>query len=114
MHIEELQKLVIKFRDDRNWKQFHNPKDCAISLSLEAAEFLEHFQWKNEQEIKDHLTRNKEEVADEMADILYWLLLISNDLKINLDTSLVKKLNKNAAKYPIEKASGTHRKYTEL
>lgn len=112
--LQTLQQLVVKFRDDRDWKQFHNPKDMAISLSLEASEFLEHFQWKNAEEIAEHITKNKADVSDELADVLYWVLLVANDLEINLEDAFVKKLNKNAAKYPIYKAKGTHKKYTEL
>jgi dCTP diphosphatase len=111
--LQTLQQLVVKFRDDRDWKQFHNPKDMAISMSLEASEFLEHFQWKNSSEIAEHVKKNKDDVSDELADVMYWVLLIANDLNINLEESFVKKLNKNAAKYPIEKAKSNHKKYTE-
>lgn len=111
--VKNLQKLVVKFRDDRDWKQFHNPKDMAISLSLEASEFLEHFQWKNTDEIAEHISKNKDDVSDELADVLYWVLLAANDLNIDLEDAFVKKLNKNAAKYPVDKAKGNHKKYTE-
>ena len=114
MDIDELQELVVKFRDDRNWKQFHNPKDLAISLSLEASELLEHFQWKNPDEIESHLFANKEDVSDELADVLYWVLLIANDLDIDLRSSLKNKIVKNDKKYPIDKAINSHKKYTEL
>lgn len=112
--LNELQDLIIKFRDDRDWKQFHNPKDLAISLVLESTEFLEHFQWKNEKEIKEHLKNRKEDVSEELADVLYWVLLIAYDLNIDLDRALVKKMAKNQAKYPVEKSRGKHTKYTEL
>ncbi len=112
--LEKLRQLVEAFRDERDWKQFHNPKDMAISLTLEAAEFLEHFQWKNEQEIATHLERNKEQVEDELADVLYWVLLISADLEIDLGKALESKLAKSAIKYPVEKAKGRHTKYTDL
>jgi NTP pyrophosphatase (non-canonical NTP hydrolase) len=69
--IEELQQLVTELRDARDWKQFHNAKDMAISLVPEASEFLEHFQWKSQPEVEIHLADNKEEVADELADVLY-------------------------------------------
>ena len=65
------------------WKQFHNPKDLAISMLLESAEVLEHFQWKNSEEMEEHLKKN-DEVADELADVFYWILLMSYDLKIDL------------------------------
>ena len=112
--LDDLRKRVVDFRDARDWKQFHNPKDMAISLALEAAEFLEHFQWKNENEISQHLGKRKEEVEDELADVLYWVLLIANDLDVDLKKAFIKKLEKSAAKYPVEKSKGKHTKYTEL
>lgn len=89
-------------------------QNMAISLSLEASEFLEHFQWKNEAEIDAHLKKRRDEVEDELADVLYWVLLIANDLDIDLGKAFVKKLEKSGAKYPVEKAKGKHTKYTEL
>jgi dCTP diphosphatase len=112
--LNKLQKMIVEFRDDRDWKQFHNPKDMAISLSLEASELLEHFQWKNPEEIKSYLEKNKTDVADELADVLYWVLLIANDLKIDLEKAEIKKMKKNTSKYPVDKAKGNHIKYTEL
>ncbi len=112
--LDKLQELIIEFRDERDWKQFHNPKDSAISLILEAAEFLEHFQWKNEEEIKQHLRERGEDVADELADVLYWVLLIAYDLNIDLENAAESKMVKNRLKYPVEKTKGKHTKYTEL
>lgn len=112
--IQRLTEEIIVFRDRRDWKQFHNPKDLALSLVLEATEVLEHFQWKNKEEIEKHLVDKKEDVADELADVLYWVLLMSHDFDIDVIKSLEKKLEKNAAKYPEDKAKGTHKKYTEL
>lgn len=112
--IQELQKLVIKFRDKRDWKQFHNPKDSAISLSLEAAELLEHFQWKNEKEVDKYLKIRKNEVGDELSDVLFWVLLISHDLELDIVNSFIKKLEKNKLKYPIGKSKGKHTKYNKL
>jgi NTP pyrophosphatase (non-canonical NTP hydrolase) len=112
--VEDLAKRIIDFRNARNWKQFHNPKDLALSLVLEATEVMEHFQWKNAKEMEEHLKNNKGEVADEMADTLYWLLLMSYDFDIDLLDALDKKLNKIEAKYPIEKAKGKHTKYNKL
>lgn len=112
--LEKLQDMIVKFNNERDWKQFHNPKDLAISLVLESTEFLEHFQWKNEQEIKVHLKNKKSDVSEELADVPYWVLLIAHDLDIQLDEALLKKMTKNRAKYPIEKARGKHTKYTEL
>lgn len=113
-NFDKLTEEIVKFRDERNWKQFHNPKDCAISLSLEAAEVLEHFQWKNDNEVSEYLKDHKEHIADEIADVLYWVLLMSHDLDINLLEASERKLEKNKLKYPIEKAKGNHLKYSDL
>lgn len=112
--IAELTSRIIEFRDARNWKQFHNPKDLSISLVLEATEVLEHFQWKNMEEMEKHVEGAKEEIGDELADTLYWLLLISHDLKIDILAALDRKMKKNEEKYPINKAKGNHIKYTEF
>ncbi len=113
-NVNELQKLVTEFRDARDWKQFHNPKDMAISLVLEASEFLEHYQWKSEEEINKHMLENKSQLADELADVMYWVLLLANDLNIDLTKQFKSKLEENAVKYPVNKAKGNHKKYTEL
>lgn len=105
---------ILKFRDERDWKQFHNPKDLAISLTLEASEVLEHFQWKSPEEIKRHIEKNKADIGEELADVLYWVLLLSNDLDIDIVESFQKKMEQNKAKYPIDKAKGSHAKYNEL
>ena len=112
--INNLAKIVIDFRDARDWKQFHNPKDSAISLCLEASEVLEHFQWKNAEEMEVHIKKNKKEVAKELADVLYWVLLMSNDLNIDLEKAFVLKMKENNKKYPVKKAKGKHSKYIEL
>lgn len=112
--ISNLTKRIIDFRDARDWKQFHNPKDVALSLSLEAAEVLEHFQWKNGDELREYLETHKEHLGDELADVLYWILLMSHDLDIDITQALNKKMDKNEEKYAVEKAKGNHKKYTEL
>lgn len=112
--IKNLTKRIIDFRDARDWKQFHNPKDVALSLSLEAAEVLEHFQWKNGQELDEYVQTHKEHIGEELADVLYWVLLMSNDLDIDIAEALSKKMDQNAEKYSVEKAKGNHKKYTEL
>lgn len=114
LDIKSLTKRIIDFRDARDWKQFHNPKDVALSLVLEAGEVMEHFQWKNDKEIKEHLKKEKGEVAEELADVLYWVLLLSHDLDIDILKALKIKLEKNEKKYPVEKAKGNAKKYTEL
>ena len=112
--IKRLTKNLIEFRDERDWEQFHNPKDVALSLVLEAAEVIEHFQWKNQQELEKYIKKHKTEIGEELADVLYWVLLLSHDLKIDITDALEKKLKKNEEKYPIEKSKGKHTKYNEL
>ena len=113
-NLKDLQKMVIAFRDARNWKQFHNPKDVSLSLVLEATEVMEHFQWKNGEEMKEHIKKNKVEIGEELADVLYWVLLMAHDLNINLSEAVMDKLQKNNKKYPIEKSKGKHNKYNKL
>jgi dCTP diphosphatase len=112
--LAELQTIIRKFCDDRNWDQFHNPKDLSISLSLEAAELLEHFQWKTEAEIKDYLVSHKPEVAEELADVFYWVLLVANKLDVDLVEVFQKKMKKNELKYPTDKATNNHKKHSEI
>lgn len=112
--LAELTELLLRFREERSWAQFHNPKDMALSLMLESAELLEHMQWKNGPELLDSLRAHREAVGDELADVLHWVLLIANDLNINLGEAAKQKIAKNAAKYPVDKAAGIAKKYTEL
>ena len=112
--ISRLTNLILDFRNNREWKQFHNPKDVALSLVLEAVEVMEHFQWKSQEEIFDYLSKEKDRIGEELADVFYWVLLMSHDLGIDVGDALERKLKKNAEKYPVEKAKGTHKKYTEL
>jgi NTP pyrophosphatase (non-canonical NTP hydrolase) len=114
LSVEQLAKRIIAFRDARDWKQFHNPKDIAISLSLEAAEVLEHFQWKSKEEIEEYVKTDKEHIGEELADVLYWILLMSHDINLDILKALQKKIKKNEKKYPIEKARGRHTKYDRL
>lgn len=113
-NITELTKRIIDFRDARDWKQFHNPKDCSLSMVLEASEVMEHFQWKNNEEMQKYIIEKKEDIGDELADVLYWVLLMSKDFEIDILGSLDRKLKKNEAKYPVEKSKGKHTKYNEL
>ena len=105
---------IVEFCEARDWKQFHNPKDLAISLMLEAGEVLEHFQWKNNEEIEKHIKNNKNDIGEELADVLYWVLLMSHYLNIDILDSLERKISKNEEKYPVEKAKGRADKYTNL
>lgn len=112
--IKKLTEKIVKFRDARDWKQFHNPKDMALSLVLEATEVLEHFQWKTQKEIEEYIKTNKDDIGEELVDVLYWVLLMCNDLEINISDALEKKIKKNERKYPIDKAKGKHTKYNKL
>ena len=112
--IAELTSRINTFRDARDWKQFHNPKDMALSISIEAAELLEHFQWKNANECEEHVQTNRELVADEMADVAIYLFELADLLEMDLGQEMLRKLKKNVVKYPVEKAKGTNKKYNEL
>ena len=102
--IKDLQEKIIKFRDQRNWKQFHNPKDVSLSMVLEATEIMEHFQWKNEKEMQEHIKKNKKEISKELADVFYWALLMGHDLGIDLKKAVETKMKENKKKYPVGKA----------
>ncbi|XCP86145.1 nucleotide pyrophosphohydrolase [Roseburia hominis] len=109
--IEELQEKITAFRDERNWKQFHNPKDLAISISLEAAELLEIFQWSGaDLEAAD----KKEKIEEELADVMIYCGLMADAVGLDIDEMILKKLKRNNEKYPVDKAYGSNAKYTEL
>jgi NTP pyrophosphatase (non-canonical NTP hydrolase) len=112
--ISEITTRINAFRDARDWKQFHNPKDMAVSISIEAAELLEQFQWKNRAECDAHLKTNREAVADEMADVAIYLFELADLLQMDLGKEMLRKLGKNADKYPVDKAKGSNKKYDEL
>ncbi len=114
MNIKTLTQRIVTFRDARDWKQFHNPKDLSLSLVLEATEVMEHFQWKSAQEMEQYIVTNKKEIGEELADVLYWVLLLSHDLKIDVLKALDEKQTLNEQKYPVEKAKGKHTKYNKL
>lgn len=102
---------VLKFRDDRDWKQFHNPKDLAISISLEAAELLEVFQWSAE-DVKCEEKMDK--IREELADVVNYCILMADACGLDLDEIVREKIKRNNEKYPVEKAFGSKEKYTEL
>jgi NTP pyrophosphatase (non-canonical NTP hydrolase) len=112
--IDELKAKLRKFRDDRDWKQFHNPKDLAISIAIEAGELLEEFQWKDKEGVERKVREERHKVEEEMADIYIYLLELSDVLGVDLVEAAGRKMAKNAVKYPVEKAKGNSRKYTEL
>ena len=102
---------VLKFRDDRDWKQFHNPKDLAISISLEAAELLEVFQWSAE-DVKCEEKMDK--IREELADVVNYCILMADACGLDLDEIVREKIKRNNEKYPVEKAFGSKEKYSEL
>jgi len=111
---EELKQRVRKFVAERDWEQFHHPKEIAISLSLEAAELLEHFQWKDNGTITE-IKQNKKlmkELSDELADVLVYSIDFANILGIDLTSAIEEKMKKNEEKYPIDKVKGKSHKYT--
>jgi dCTP diphosphatase len=112
--LKKLMRDALKFRDAREWKQFHNFKDLAITLSLEAAELLEHAQWKSPAELEKHLKERRDEVADELSDVLHMVLLLAEHCKIDLAEAFARKMRQNERKYPVHKARGTSKKYNEL
>lgn len=105
---------IVEFRDARDWKQFHAPKDMALSLALEAAEVLEVFQWKTAEQIQHELPEMRDKLGRELSDVLYWVLLMAHDAGINIAESFAKKMDENAAKYPVSLAKGSNKKYSDL
>ena len=110
----EITEKIRQFRDEREWMQFHDPKNMAISIMLEASELLEHFQWKTQKEVEGYINDHKAEVRDEIADIAMYLFELADNLGVDLIDAMESKLKKNEQKYPIEKAKGKHTKYTNL
>lgn len=111
MITKETEERIVKFRDDRDWRPFHNPKDLAISVSLEAAELLENFQWSGEAtEVPEKIGA----ICEEIADVMIYCELLCSRLGLHADEIINNKIEKNEAKYPVEKAKGNKKKYTEL
>ena len=110
----ELTRRVLQHRDERQWAQFHTPKELAISLCVESAELLSLMQWKSPEQVQQVVKAKRAEVQDELADVLHSVLLLASDLEIDLGEALVQKLKKDAEKYPVSKAKGRNSKYSEL
>ncbi len=115
-NVEALKKRVQKFCEDRDWDQYHGPKELAIGMVTEASELLAHFRFKNEKEILEMLKNKKksQEIKEELSDVLAFVLRMSQMYNIDLSTELQNKLEKNDKKYPVEKARGSNKKYTEF
>ena len=114
MTIQETTKQICVFRDERDWMQFHNPKDLATAISIEASELLEHFLWKTPAQVDRHVLEKNEAVREEIADIAIYIFELAHNLNIDLTKAIEEKLAKNAVKYPVAKAKGSIKKYTEL
>ncbi len=106
MDIKKIQKKLRDFADERDWEQFHTPKNLSMALSVEASELLEIFQWQKAEEYKNATEEQKEMIKDEIADIFYYLVRISDKLDINIEEALLKKMKKNREKYPKELVKG--------
>lgn len=104
--MRDIYKDVLKFRDDRDWKQFHTPENLSKSISIEAAELLECFQWDD--------NYKKENVCEELADVMIYGIMLADILNVSLDDIILEKLKKNNEKYPVDKAKGTNKKYSDL
>jgi NTP pyrophosphatase (non-canonical NTP hydrolase) len=112
--LDTLTRTVVSHRDQRDWKQFHTPKELAISLCVESAELLSLMQWKTGHQLSQAVANKRDKIQDELADVFHSLLLLSADLNIPLDQALLDKLQKDALKYPVEKSKGKTLKYDEL
>ena len=112
--IAELTKKIVEFRDKRDWKQFHNPKDLSIDLAIEASELLEIFLWKKEEELEKVVNEKRDKIEEELADIFIVALLLAYELNLDVKTIVEKKLKVNEIKYPAEKFRGVAKKYNEI
>ena len=109
--MKELMNRINQFRDDRDWRKFHNEKDLAISISLEASELLELFQWKKSEEVVES---SLNEIKEELADVLIYSLMMADNLNLDVEDIIKSKLDLNEQKYPVEKSRGSNKKYNEL
>ena len=105
--MKETMERIKKFRDDRDWKQFHTPSNLAKAISIESGELLEEFLWDND-------NFNLQNVKEELADVMIYCIHMANDLDVNIEDIINMKMDKNELKYPVEKAKGKSTKYTEL
>jgi NTP pyrophosphatase (non-canonical NTP hydrolase) len=112
--LSELTAAVVQHRDEREWGQFHTPKELAISLCVESAELLGLMQWKTGAQLQVTVAAKRQEIVDELADVLHSVLLLAEELKISLGDALLEKLAKDALKYPVHKSKGKNLKYDEL
>ena len=112
--IEFLTQKIVKFRDERDWKQFHTPKDLAMDIVIEASELLEIFLWKKEKDLWQVVDEKKDRIAEELADVFITALLFAHDMGLDVAEIVERKLEINERKYPVEKCKGKNKKYNEL
>lgn len=112
--VEALQLALREFAKERDWEQFHTPKNLAAALSVEAAELLEHFQWLTAEQSRNLPDDKRTQVGEELADVLLYLLQLADKLNLDPIESAWNKMQANAAKYPVELAKGSMRKYNEI
>jgi NTP pyrophosphatase (non-canonical NTP hydrolase) len=112
--IKEITEKIKKFRDERDWMQFHDPKSMAASITIEAAELLEHFQWRSREDVEEYIKAHKDHIAEEIADVGMYLFELADNLGLDLIEIMDKKLKQNSEKYPVEKARGRDTKYDKL
>lgn len=113
MQLEDIAAKIREFRDERDWAQFHNPKDMAIAISIEVSELLEHFLWKNPQQVESRIEARREDIESEIADIGIYLTELADNLGIDLLSAMDKKIAINAEKYPVKDVRGSSKKYSE-
>jgi dCTP diphosphatase len=111
--LNQIRRRIRKFRDERDWMQFHDPKNLACSISIEANELLEHFQWSSSRQSFAVARKSKTEIAQEIADVAIYLIELADNLGIDLTKAVFEKLKHNAEKYPADKVRGSSKKYTE-
>ena len=109
--MKELIDLINQFRDERDWRKFHNEKDLAISISLEASELLELFQWKQSEEVVE---KSLQEIKEELADVFMYSLMLADNLNLDVEEIIKEKMDINSKKYPVELSKGNNKKYTDL
>ncbi len=114
MNLKGIMKRILDFRDKRDWQQFHDPKNLAEAISIEAAELQEVFLWSDVQESRKIAAEKKQEISEELADIFIFSLLFAHETGVDMETAILEKIKLNAQKYPVEKSKGSSKKYKEL
>jgi len=114
MNLKDVMKKILDFRDQRDWQQFHDPKNLAEAISIESAELQEVFLWSNVEESRKIASEKKKKISEELADIFIFSLLFAHETGIDIEKAMLDKIKLNDKKYPVEKAKGSSKKYQEL